>query len=808
MDHLRQDLSYAIRRLSRTPTFTAIAVVTLALGIGANSAIFSVVNGVLLRPLPYPQSDRLVGVYHVSEGRRSVMSGPNFVDAALHARSLENAAASHRTRVVLTGEGEPVALEAAEVSASLFNVLRVRPILGRVFNADEDTPGKTNEIVLSYGLWRDRFGAAPGVIGKRIKIDGVPREVVGVMPAGFSYPSGRDAWTPIVYDGNFVTSQRGAWMYDVVARLKPGVTPEQSAAEVDAIGKNLARQYPDDNAGLGITTQSLHEALVGDVRSSMLVLFGAVAFVLLIACANVANLLLARAASRETELAVRTALGAGRGRLITQLLTECVILASIGGGLGVLIAAWGVSFLTSLNPAGIPRLDAVGVDGTVIVFTFSLAVLTGLVFGVFPAIHATRGLSNALKEGGRGAVTPRGGARTRGALVIAELALAVMLLVGAGLLMRSFLRLQSVNPGFHPDHALTFNVTLPDARYEEDAPRVAFFDQLLPKLSALPGVRAVGAVMGVPLVGMHFDISFKVEGRPPVRPADEPSMEIRIASPAYFSAIGIPVKRGRGFTNDDRPGAPHVVVITESAAKQYFPNEDPIGQTITLGWGKTDKNGMRKAAGGRIVGIVGDVKDAGLNEADPPQLYMPYDQWPIGWMSVVMTAAVPPETLLQAARTAVYSIDPDLPLSNVSTLDHIVERSISQPRFYMLLLGTFAALALTLAAVGIFGVLSYTVSQRTREIGIRMALGAQERSVVGLVIRHAMLLVAAGLACGTIAALLLSKTMTTMLFNVAPTDPTTFATVAAVLAGVAMLASYLPARRATRVDPIIALRAE
>jgi putative ABC transport system permease protein len=427
---------------------------------------------------------------------------------------------------------------------------------------------------------------------------------------------------------------------------------------------------------------------------------------------------------------------------------------------------------------------------------------------VFPAVHATRGLSGALKEGGRGAVTTRGGARTRGALVIAELALALMLLVGAGLLMRSFLRLQSVDPGFHPDHALTFNVTLPDARYSEDVPRVAFFDQLLPALSALPGVRAVGAVMGVPLVGTHFDISFKVEGRPPVRPADEPSMQIRVASRGYFAAIGIPVKRGRGFSDDDRPGTPQVVVITESAAKRFFPNEDPIGKTITLGWGKTDTRGVRRAAGGRIVGIVGDVRDAGLNEPNPPELYMPLRQWPIGWMSIVMKTAVAPETLTQSARAAVYSIDPDLPVSNVSTLDDIVARSISQPRFYMLLLGAFAALALALAAIGIFGVLSYAVSQRTREIGIRMALGAQERSVVGLVVRQAMTLVAAGLAAGTVAALFLSQTMTAMLFGVDPTDPATFATVAGLLAGVAMMASYLPARRATRVDPIVALRAE
>ena len=808
MDHLRQDVSYALRRLYKSPGFTAIAVITLALGIGANSAIFSVVNGVLLKPLPYPESHRLVGVYQVYQGRRSVVSGPNFVDGVLHANALENAAAARRTRVVLTGEGEPVALEAEEVSASLFNVLRVKPALGRTFAADEDTPGKTHVIVLSYGLWRERFGAAHDVVGRRIKIDGVPHEVIGVAPAGFSFPPGRDAWMPLEYDENFVSKSRGAWQYDVVARLKPGVTSEQAAAEVGATAENLARQYPDANERLGMTTLPLHEALVGDIRSSVLVLSGAVAFVLLIACANVANLLLSRAASRDSELAVRMALGAGRGRLIRQLLTECVILAAIGGGLGVLLAAWGVSFLTTLQPSGIPRLDAVSVDGTVIAFTFSLAVLTGIVFGVFPAIFATRGLSGNLKESGRGAVTTRGGARTRGALVIAELALALMLLVGAGLLMRSFVRLQSVDPGFRPDHVLTFNVTLPDARYAEDKPRVAFFDQLLPALAALPGVRGVGAVMGVPLVGMQFNISFTVKGRPPVRPADEPAMEIRVASPGYFSAIGIPIKRGRTFTEDDRPGSEQVVVITESAAKRFFPNDDPIGQTITLGWGKRDSNGVRHTAGGRIVGIVGDVKDAGLNEADVPQLYMPLRQWPIGWMSIIMKTTVPPETVTQAARAAVHAIDQDLPVSNVSTLDHIVARSISQPRFYMLMLGTFAALALTLAAIGIFGVLSYAVSQRTREIGIRMALGAQRRTVIGLVVRQALVLVAAGVACGTIASLLLSHTMTRMLFSIDPTDPTTFAAVAGILGGVAMLASYLPALRATRVDPIVALRTE
>ena len=806
MDHLRQDLLYALRRLVKAPAFTVVAVVTLALGIGANTAIFSVVNGVLLKPLPYPESERLVGVYHTANGRRAVMSGPNFTDVARTATSFENAAAISTGRMILTGQGEPIRIPVANVSASLFNVLRVRPILGRTFNADENTPGRTSIVVLSYGLWQQRFGGDPDVVGRRIQLDGVSREVVGVMPQGFSYPADRQAWLPVEYDQNFVTRQRGAWYLDVVARLKPGVTTEQSATEVETIGRNLAREYPDADAEIGMTTYPLREAMVGDIRRAVFVLLGAVGFVLLIACANVANLLLARAAAREPEMAVRTALGAGRGRLVRQLLTESIILALVGAAFGLLLAVWGVEFLTSLKPQGIPRLDNIRIDGAVVLFTMAIAVVTGVLFGVAPAFTATRGLTASLKEGGRGAVTARGGARLRGALVVAELALAVMLLAGAGLLMRSFIKLQAVDPGFRPEQALTFELTLPEARYKEDPQIISFFDRLLPRLRALPGVRAAAAVMGLPLSGMDFVISFEVEGRPPVPPSQRPAMQVRVATPDYFSTIGIPLKRGRGFSDDDRQGTTPVVLITETAARMFFPNEDPIGKTIKLGWGRG--GGARRRAGGEVVGIVGDVKEAGLDEPNPPHIYMPLRQWPVGFMSIVVKTATPPPTLADAARTEVYAVDPNLPVSNVRTLDEIVARSISQPRFYMLLLAIFAGVALALAAIGIFGVLSYAVAQRTREIGIRMALGAQQHTVIGLVVREAMLLVAFGVASGTIAALVLSRTMTKMLFSVAPTDPATFAIVAAGLLAVALLASYLPARRATRVDPVVALRTE
>jgi putative ABC transport system permease protein len=783
-------------------------VLTLALGIGANTAIFSVVNGVLLKPLPYPEADRLIGVYHLTEGERAVMSGPNFHDIARAAKSVENIAAISTGRTILTGQGEPVRLALAEVSAALFNVLRVRPALGRSFNADENTPGKTNVVILSHGLWEQRFGADPAVIGKRIQLDGVAREIVGVMPRGFSYPAEREVWMPLEYDEGLVTTQRGAWYLNVIARLRPGVTPDQAKAEVETLGRNLAAQYPDENGEIGMTTMPLHEAMVGNIRPALLVLLGAVGFVLLIACANVANLLLARAAARESEMAVRTALGAGRGRLVRQLLTESVILAIAGGVVGLLLAMWGVEFLIGLQPEGIPLLDSVRVDGRVLGFTLLMAVLTGVVFGLVPAIQVTRGgLAGALKESGRGALTSRSGARLRSTLVIAEMALAVVLLAGAGLLLRSFVKLQAVDPGFRPEQALTFELSLPESRYAKDEQTIAFFDQLLPRLKALPGVRSVGGVMGLPLSGMAFVISFEVQGRPPVPPAQRPAMQIRVTTPDYFGTVGIPVKRGRAFTEDDRAGTTPVVLITEAAARQFFPGEDPIGKRITLGWGRRVE-GQRLRAGGEVVGIVGDVKEAGLNEPEPPQLYLPYKQWPVSFMAVVVKTATPPTGLTDAVRAEVHGIDPNLPLSNIRTLDQIVSRSISQPRFYMTLLALFAGVALALAAIGIFGVLSYAVAQRTREIGIRMALGAQERTVVSLIVRHAMILAACGVAIGLAASWFLSRTLSSLLFATDPRDLTTFAVVAGTLGAVALLASYVPARRATRVDPIVALRAE
>jgi putative ABC transport system permease protein len=805
MDTIRQDIRYAFRRLIKSPAFTLVALLTLALGIGANSAIFSVVNAVLLQPLPYRAPEQIVGIYHLSEGRRTTMSGPNFTDVKKLNTTLQDAAAYTRSRVILTGQGEPVRLDTAEVSASLFDLLGVPAMRGRTFRPDENQKGKTHVAILSHELWQQRFGGDEAVVGRRLTLDGVSYEVVGIMPPKFSFPAARALWTPLEYSEDFTTKQRGAWYLQAVGRTRPGVSVEQARAEIDTIGKQLAKQYPDANEGVDMTVVSLHEAMVGNVRQAFWVLLGAVGFVLLIACVNVANLLLARAASRESEIAVRTALGANRARLVRQLMTESLILGLAGGALGLLLAVWGVEALIALEPQGIPRLNEVRVDPVVIGFTMALSALTGLLFGVFPAFQSTRGgISSTLKEGGRGALTTRGGARMRTTLVVAEVALAVTLLAGAGLLIRSFSKLASVDPGFQVKPALTFELSLPDSRYEERERQVAFFDQLLPRLQAIPGVTSAAGVISLPLSGSSLVLTFEVEGRPPLPPAQQPAMQVRIATANYFRTIGIPLKRGRTFSEEDRMSTPQVALITEAAAKRYFPGEDPIGKKIKLGWGHDGKN-----AGGEVVGVIGDVKDAGLDEPDPPQIYLPYSQWPVQSMSVILETAVPPESVAEPARRAVYSIDGSLPAGNMRTLQQLVARSISQPRFYMTLLAVFALVALTLAAIGIFGVLSYAVAQRTREIGIRMALGAHESTVLGLVVREAMVMAAAGVAIGLVAALALTQWLVAqLLFQTSPHDPTTFVVVAMVLTAVSMLAAYLPARRATRVDPIVALRAE
>ena len=805
METLRQDLRYALRRLSAAPMFTAIAVLTLAIGIGANAAIFTVVNAVVLQPLPYAESDRLVGVFHQGQGGDlAVMSPPNFLDVQRLNRSLEKMAAIDESGFTLTGAGDPIRLEGASVSADFFDVLRVRPLLGRPFRADENESGKHKVVVLSHGLWVRRFGGDSGVIGRSVSIDGTPFTVVGVMPAGFSYPEARDLWVPLEYDEVFRVSNRGAWYLQVVGRLKPGVSATAASADVAAIAAQLARQFPRSNTDLSMSVAPLHGWIVDRSRTALLLLLGAVGFVLLIACANVANLTLARAATREGELAVRAALGARRGRLVRQLLTESAVLALVGGVMGLLVAAWGSDALVRLEPDGVPRLSEVTVNPQVVAFTALMSMLTGLLVGSLPAWQITRGtLVGALREGGRGALTGRRGIRVRHSLVVAEMALAVVLLAGAGLLVNSFIRLQHVNPGFQVGDALTFRLALPEAAYDTQARRIEFYDRALAQLRALPGVRTVGGVMGLPLSGLRFNISFDIEGHPPAQPGQEPSMEVRVATPDYFKALGIPLTRGRLFTDADRFESPQVVLLSEAAAREYFPGENPLGRRIVLGW----KNDQRRA-GGEVVGVVGDVKDLGLDEPAPAEIYLPHAQMGVGQMTMILRSDVPTASLAALVTRTVHGLDPNLPISSLRSLDAIIARSVSQPRFYMLLLGTFAVAALLLAAIGIFGVMSYAVTQQTREFGIRIALGADRRAIVRMVLTRAMLLIALGLGLGVAGALVVGRAMSTLLFDVSPQDPVTLLAVVSLLAGVAFLASYLPARRATRVDPMVALRAD
>jgi predicted permease len=803
MDTLGQDLAYALRRLRRAPGFTLVATATIAVGIGANAAIFSVVNAVLLKPLPFAQPERLVRVFQTWEGRRVVYSPQNFLDLQAEARSFEGLAAVDEGGVTLTSGGPAERVEGAMVSASFFDVIRVRPVRGRGFLPGENDPGRSKVAVLGHRLWSQRFGADGAVVGRTVQLNREPYLVVGIAPRDFSFPEGAELWTPLEHDEVFRTKSRGAWYLTVIGRLRPGVPVERARDEVATIAARLARQYPDADEGVGATVTSLHEALVGNARSALLVLLGAVGLVLLIACVNVANLLLARVAAREVELAVRSALGASRSRLLRQLLTESLLLATLGGLAGIFLAWVSLDSLLALQPQGLPRLAEVRVDRGVAVFTAVLSIVTGLLFGTFPALHTTRrAAAQTLREGSRGLLFGRGG-RLRSGLVVAQMALAMVLLAGAGLLVRSFAQLRRVDPGFRPEGALTFRIALPETAYANDPRRVAFFDDLLARLRALPGVRSAGAVSGLPLGGTRMSFSFEVVGRPPLTPAQQPSMELKIATPDYFRALGVSLRRGRSFGKGDVAGAPPVVLLSEAAVRRFFPGEDPLGQRLKIGLRTT-----KGSAGGEVVGVVSDVKEGGLAEESLPEVYLPYAQVPFESMDVLLRTEVGPLSLLSAVQGVVRGLDPELAIARVRTLDDVVARSVSQPRFYTLLLGAFAAMALLLAAIGIFGVLSYAVVQRAREIGIRVALGAHPAQVQRMVLGHALLLSVAGVAAGLAGALALGRAVAGLLFNLSPGDPATLGGVAALLITVALLASYLPARQATRVDPLVALRSE
>jgi putative ABC transport system permease protein len=800
MTTLKQDLRYGVRMLLKNPGFAIVAVIALALGIGANAAIFSVVNTVLLRSLPYDDPDRLMVLREnkLPQFPEFSVSPGNFLDWQKENTTFEKLAAINGTAYNLVGDAEPERLRGARVSAGLFEMLGVNPALGRTFLDEEDQPGHDNVAILSSSLWKRRFGSDPNVVGQAIALSATSYTVIGVMPPAFQFPDREtDVWTPIAFNAR-QAQQHGSHYISVIGRLKPGVTQEQAATEMDAVAGRLAEQYPDTNTGWRVNVLPMQESEVRDIKSALLVLLGAVALVLLIACANVANLLLARATARQKEIAIRTALGASRRRITQQLLTESILLALAGGGVGLLLAVWGIGSLLKLAPQELPRVKDVTLDVRVLGFTLIVTLLTGVIFGLVPALQASRpNLNETLKEGGRG--TTGGHHRVRGALVITEVALALLLLVGAGLLIRSFYRLQQVTPGFNSKNALAVTVSLPGKKYPQDDQQSGFFAQLLDKVATLPGVVAVGATQSLPIQG-DYVLGFNIQGRPPNGPGQEPNTNYYAVSPDYFKAMGIPLLRGRVFTEQDKKDSPRVAVINEELAKKFFPDEDPIGKRINV------TNGPERFR--EIVGIVGDVKQYGLAQPTTMQTYEPYLQTPFSGMTLVVRADGNPAALSGAIRSEVLAIDKEQPVSRIRPLEQVVSESVAKQRFLMLLLGIFASVALVLAAVGLYGVMSYSVNQRTHEIGIRAALGAQRKDVLKLVVGQGMALALTGAAIGLAASFALTRLMASLLFGVSATDPLTFAGIALLLTIVALLACYLPARRAMKVDPMIALRYE
>ena len=801
-----QDLRYGARSLVKNPLFTLIAVLTLALGIGANTAIFSIVNAVLLRPLPYREPEKLMTIWTARPQRGQGQfrtSLPNFKDWREQSRVFEGMAAYGFNRYNLTGGGEPEQIRGAQVSEDFFNVTGVQAALGRTFTP-EDNSG--NFVVLSDAFWRRRFNSDPGVIGKTLTLNGTNFTIVGVMSARFDFP-GQEVvmWVTLsqaMSGAPNYENLRTNHSYCVVARLKDGVTPKQAQTEMDVIASRLQQQYPETNANLGVSVIPLYEQVVGNVRLAMLVLLGAVAIVLLISCANVANLLLARAVSREREFAIRAALGAGRWRLIRQLLTESLLLALLGGAGGGLLAVWGISSLNRLDPGDVPRLDQVSVDGVVLGFTLAVTVLSGIIFGIAPALSAKANLSVALKDSGKGAIGTRRGQRLRSVLVVSEIALALILLVSAGLMIRSFLRLLAVDPGFNPHNLLTMQIILPPSKYA-DSQRIAnVYREIFERLALQPGVEAVGAGTGLPPVFNQLRSSFTVEGYQSSSSSERYQMIANILSinPEYFKTLGIPLIAGRAFSDQDNERAPRVAVISQRMVKRYFPDRQAIGGRLSFGGGANPQWCM-------VVGVVSDVKySGGLSSAEEDAIYLPYSQAPTKGMYLMIRAGADPLSLVASARSVVRSVDADVPIANIRIMDEVIDSSVARPRLIVALLGLFGAIALTLAVIGIYGVISYAVAQCAQEIGIRMALGARPSDVLRMMVGRGARLALAGVAIGVIGSFAATRALGDLLFGVGPTDPLTFGGVATLLTGVAILASYIPARRAMKVDPVTALK--
>ncbi|MEN3330080.1 MAG: hypothetical protein V7638_4887 [Acidobacteriota bacterium] len=809
MDVLWKNLVYSARMLWKKPSLTAVAIIAIGLGIGANTAIFSVVNTVLLQPLPFPQPKQLVNI--ASEQRNQTLDGrgtnsvPDFLDVQKSSTTLQYVATYQGSGTFTTDGNEPERLLGAAVSYDYFNVLGVKPELGRVFTADEDKPGATPVALISHALWQRRYAGDPNIIGREINLGG-KSTVVGVMPAGFEFPisdDNQDYWEPL-FAASFMTKEirdeRANRFLPVIGRLKPGATIEQAKADLDLISRQIEQSSPVSNTNVIFNTVSMHEDVTRDYRTALLVMLGAVGLVLLIACANVANLLLARAVARQKEIAIRMALGASRRRIAGQLLMESVLLALAGGAFGLLLATWGTDLLVAYGPADVPRLRDVGVDRYVLFFTFALATLTGIVFGLAPALHASKPEpGNMLKESGRGVYTGRN--RMRSALIVSEVALSLMLLAGAGLLINSFWRLLRTDAGFNPKGVLALDIPLSRETYKTTEERVAAFQQLIARMKTVPGVRDISVVSNVPLSENDIEVSFQVEGREPYKPGEEAVADYTVAGNDYFRTMDIALLRGRVFTDGDTANSPQVMVISKAFTKVYFPNEDPIGKRIIL----DAKNKTPR----EIVGVVDDVRRKGLDTDVQPEMYFSFVQKPERRLNLVIRSTTDDASqLTPAARAEVKAFNPQQIIWRAQTLEQMLSTSVAPRKFNMMLLGIFAGVALVLAAVGLYGVMSYSVSWRTQEIGIRMALGAKRTDVLQMVVRQGMTMTLIGLALGLVGVIALSRVMVGLLYGVSPTDPLTFTGVSIVLLLVALLACLIPARRATRVDPIVALRNE
>jgi len=812
IEMITQDLKHAIRSLRRKPSFTAVVVLTLAIGIGGTAAIFGAVNAVLLRPLPYPDADHIVRVFKTSlkrpDGVGGTASPPDFTDWRRDNAVFTEMAGILEGSYALTGEGVAEQIPGASVTGGFFTVMGTRPLHGRALTTTDDAIGGPDVVVLSRSLWQRRFGADPRVIGRRITLDAVSREVIGVMPAGFDYPLQAELWAPIRFTTKDLETQRGAHYIDVVGRLRPDATLQQARANMRTIASRLAEQYPRTNRDSSASVHEMREAVVGSVRQTLFVLLGAVGLVLVIVCVNVAGLVLVRAIGRGRELAVRVAVGAGRASLMRGLIVESLVLGVIGGAGGLLLAAWATGFIASLDASiGIPMLNQTRLDATVVAFTFGISVTAAVLFGTMPAWYVTAigDVARRIREEGGSTTSDPARHRLRNGLIVAETMLAVVLLVGAGLLTRSFARLLAVDLGFATAGVQTFSVSLPQAKYATPVQRDEFMRALMARLATRSDIEAAGAAFDLPLKNFNYSITpSTIDG---ARLSDDDQdrliVQVRVVTPDYFKTLGIAVRRGRAFTAADRLGSEPVAVLNETAAARLFPGTDPIGRHAMLG---TRLGQGGNSAGGSIVGIVDDVHDHGPAVPVKPTFYVAHGQFPIDFFSVAVRGRGAPSALVEPLRHIVTELDPDLPMFRVRSMDQIAANAVAQPRLYTVLLGCFAVTALLLVAIGLYGVLAYVVGQRTREIGIRLALGAKRGEVLRMVITQAGKLAITGVAIGLVAAVLASRVLRAQLFEVAPTDTITYVLVGAGLLVVALIASWIPARRAARIDPLAALR--